>query len=783
MTTQRQMTSAPTWQTTSFGYSLTDKVTTVTDPVGRVTTRVFDGADRLQSVTDAQGRVIQYAYDALNRISMVTDPSSTISDTETYTDNGLKESTKDAKNNLTQYAYDGFDRPSVTTFADSTTVQFSSYDDNGNLLSAATRSGSAITMTYDALNRLSTKAPAGQGTVAYVYDLANRLLSVSKPTVAGDPSTGTFQRSYDTAGRFNQEQYPDGKTVTHILDSNGNRTRTTWPDGYYVTRAFDQLNRLTDVFLNGSGSSSLTYAYDQLSRRSSVAMGNGASTSYAFSLNNDLAALNQNFVGSSNSYSFSFNNVHQLVGVGMSDNTFVWHPSAAGTVSYGTADNVNKYPTVGAASLTYDGNKNLTSDGTWTYSFDTENHLLTAAAGAVSASYVYDPSGRQAQKTVGANKTRFIYDGLDLIATYDGAGVLQNRYVHGPGMDEPAIQVTAAGVLSFFHRDSQGSIVALTDNSGAVTNKYTYSPFGESAALSGTIFGYTGQRYDSETGLYYYKARYFSPTLGRFLQTDPIGYAGGDLNLYAYVGNDPMNFRDPLGLSAQDNSNSHYRPGNLLHGSATMNNAPAAPAPSGPEMISGRPNLDTGRFGGGYPGTSNTNTNNNNGGGGGLGNGGGGLGGPGGGSNTSYNSMLAAIARTRVALQAYIAAEAALASSQAIAATAAVSAALLTLQKALQEMGRRLIDANGPALGSPGGIEFHRLAAELIDQSLPYHAIEAEVIYGNVKLDAVVYNIHGDPIAIFDWKTGAHGYLTPGRIAEIRNNLPRGFQGIPILEL
>lgn len=618
VTTQRQMTNAPTWQTTSFGYSLTDKVTTVTDPVGRVTTWAFDGADRLQSVADAQGRVTQYAYDALNRISTVTDPSSTISDTETYTDNGLRESTKDAKNNLTQYAYDGFDRPSVTTFADSTTLQFSSYDDNGNLLTAATRSGSAITITYDALNRLSTKAPAGQGTVTYVYDLANRLLSVSKPTVVGDPSTGTFLRAYDTAGRFYQEQYPDGKTVTHILDSNGNRTRTTWPDGYYVTRAFDQLNRLTDVFLNGSGSSSLTYAYDQLSRRSSVTMGNGASTSYAFSLNNDLAALSQNFVGSSNSYSFSFNNVHQLLGVGMSDNTFVWHPSAAGTVSYGTADNVNKYPTVGAASFTYDGNKNLTSDGTWTYSYDTENHLLTAVAGAVSASYVYDPSGRQAQKTVGAVKTRFIYDGVDLIATYDAAGVLQNRYVYGPGMDEPAIQVTAGGVLSFFHRDFQGSIVALTNNSGVVTNKYTYSPFGESAALTGTIFGYTGQRYDAETGLYYYKARHYSPVLGRFLQTDPIGYAGGDLNLYAYVANDPINFRDPFGLSAQDSKNSHYQPGDVLKAGASLTE------------VRGQPNLDSGRFGGGYPGTSNTNTNNNNGGGGGLGNGGGGYSGPGG---------------------------------------------------------------------------------------------------------------------------------------------------------
>ena len=90
-------------------------------------------------------------------------------------------------------------------------------------------------------------------------------------------------------------------------------------------------------------------------------------------------------------------------------------------------------------------------------------------------------------------------------------------------------------------------MIAQSGNSGAVGNKYKYGPFGESATLTGTTIGYTGQRYDSETGLYHYKARYYLPAIGRFLQADPIGYSAG-MNLYAYVGNDPMDHTDPLGL-------------------------------------------------------------------------------------------------------------------------------------------------------------------------------------------------------------------------------------------
>lgn len=546
---QKQVTSEPAWQSVSFTYSVTDKKLTATDPVGKVSTWTFDGADRLQTLTDAQSRQHQYAYDAINRLYTVTDPTSTVCDTRTYTTNGFLHQRTDARSKTTTWSYDGFDRMNKRTFADSSFEQNSSYDANGNVLTYVTRSGNTISMTWDVLNRLSTRAPQGQATVTNTFDLSGRLTKVSKPVVSGDPSTGDFEFFFDTAGRFYREQYADGKQVTHILDSNGNRTRTTWPDGYYITRDVDQLNRVTDIKLNGSGSSAAHLDYDQLSRRVKLTCSNGTNVCYSWAPNNDLAALVQNFASSSVNLNMGYNHVSQLVNNNPSNGSYGWHPSGGSTVAYGTADNANKYTTVGGVSYSYDGNMNLTGDGVWTFGYNTENQLTSASKTGVSASYLYDPIGRQAQKTVGSTKTRFIYDGSILIADYDTSGNLVNRYVHG-GVDEALIQITASGTISFFHHDNQNSVIATSDNSGVVTNQYAYSPWGESPSLSGTSFGYTGQRYDTETGLHYFKARYLSASIGRFLQSDPIGYAAG-LHLFAYVNNDPLNNSDSSGLVHQ----------------------------------------------------------------------------------------------------------------------------------------------------------------------------------------------------------------------------------------
>ncbi|MBX9723221.1 MAG: RHS repeat-associated core domain-containing protein, partial [Candidatus Obscuribacterales bacterium] len=167
----------------------------------------------------------------------------------------------------------------------------------------------------------------------------------------------------------------------------------------------------------------------------------------------------------------------------------------------------------------------------------------------VTVNFVYDPFHRNIRKDDGTNKTRYIYSGDHIVAEYnDTSGALINRYVYGFEADDPIIQVTAAGVVTYNSQDHIGSIIARTDSSGNALSKYKYSPFGESptGSLSGTIFGFTGQRFDSEIGLYHFKARYYDPVTGRFLQPDSIGYGAG-LNLYRYAKNSPLILRDPTG--------------------------------------------------------------------------------------------------------------------------------------------------------------------------------------------------------------------------------------------
>lgn len=543
--------SATTWQTINATYTVDSLLATIADPSSHVTELTYNSLRKLWKREDAEGRVTTFAYDQLGRLSTITDPSNSVAETRTYTNNGLLATIADARGKVTEFQYDAFDRLLKRTFEDDTFEQFVR-DANGNVLTKTTRMGDDIDFVYDGLNRVRSKSPDGMPTVSFEYDLANRVISISTPSVQNDPSSGEIEFVYDSGGRRISEEYPDGKTVSVELDSNNNVTKLIYPDGYYVSRTFDKLNRLTEVKLNGASTAALAFAHDALGRRISLTYENGTSTTYAYQLDDMLTSLTQTFDSAAVAFTYGYNAAHEVVSQGVSDAAYMRHPGSGGTVGYATANDINQYPSVAGVTYSYNDNGCLTSDGVWTFGYDTENRLTAAAKSGTSAAYLYDPLGRQVQKSVNGVKTRFVYGGSQHLVDYDGSGNLLARYVYGEGLDEPLLVVDDnEAVVAYLHHDRLGSIIAVTDSQGDVTSSNKYMPWGE-GTVSGSTFGFTGQRYDVETGLYYFKNRYYSPTLGRFLQPDPLLYQD-TLNTYVYGRNNPLSLADPYGLSADVN--------------------------------------------------------------------------------------------------------------------------------------------------------------------------------------------------------------------------------------
>jgi RHS repeat-associated protein len=179
------------------------------------------------------------------------------------------------------------------------------------------------------------------------------------------------------------------------------------------------------------------------------------------------------------------------------------------------------------------------------------------------ASYAYDYLGRRISRTIygSPNVTiRYAYDGAQIIAEYDGSGTLRRKFVYGPGLDEPIclIDVANGNAAYYYHLDGLGSVVALSNVNNVLVERYAYDVFGRptirdpnGVVLAASAFGnpylFTGRAYDGESGLYYYRARYYDYATGRFLQPDPIGYGDG-INWYLYCGNNPVALTDPWGL-------------------------------------------------------------------------------------------------------------------------------------------------------------------------------------------------------------------------------------------
>jgi RHS repeat-associated protein len=524
--------------TVRFEYAGSTNVA-VTNPLGFTKRRVVDGVGRTRLVIDALGRMEGSEYDALNQPKRLTDPLSGVTQFE-YDANGNLSTVTDARNGQTIYTYDSMNR--ISTRTDPLTLaERYAYDLAGNMIQFIDRRGQITNYSYDCLSRLHQVIYVDGQTVTYTYDGGNRLRQVQ------DSINGTTTLDYDGLDRLTSETTqrpsdPTAHTVTYGYDD-GNRRRTLQVDAQpIVNYDYDDANRLTTIT---QGTSIVTFEYDAANRRTAIVLPNGVRVEYdpdaASQVQSMTYKLGQTVLGT---LTYTYDAVGHRTSVGGSWARTVL-PSAVSTTTYDAGNRLRQW---GASVLTYDENGNLLTDGVRTYDWDTQNRL-SAIGGATAASFSYDQFGRRVSKTVGVTKTDFLYDGVGAVQELVGGSQTANMLL-GPRIDEVLSRTDAGGARTIV-ADAVGSALALLDSLGAVQTQYTYGPFGATIAsgmISENPAQYTGRENDG-AGLYFYRARYYDPKVGRFISEDPIGFLGGN-NFYMYVENDPANKTDPGGLAS-----------------------------------------------------------------------------------------------------------------------------------------------------------------------------------------------------------------------------------------
>ena len=583
----------PDGNATSYIYDGNNNLWKITDPLNNITTNTYDtGLFRLTKVTDPLTHYINYAYtDSAHPYSVTqrtTNPSSALS-INTYTayggPKGLVSSTIDKRNATTSLNYtlsgtwiSGIssttgshpavqktldqvgrmtqlvdqrgstyklvynNRDLVTTATDPFNKTTSSYyRADGKLDHTVDRNGNTTTYGYTPSGKVQSVAYPGSLNVGFTYDLDDKLTNMTD-------STGSSTYGYDGYNRLNSIKDAQGSTVGYSFDAASNLKTLTYPDGKTVSYTYDALNRIQNVTINWlSGTPMATYFYDNAGRLSGITQFNGTIVTPGYDNSNRLTSLNNYANGSIvTGYAYTLDNNGNRTTINA---TGALPPAnVAQNISYTYSSTGNRLTNLGSTALVYDNNGQLQTEGSTTYTFDGA-HRLTANG---TSSYSYDGVGHRLNATRAGITKKYVYDASgDLLAEEDSNGNILKYFIYGKGL--LAWYDAGAKALYCYHFDGNGNTVAVTDINQKVVNKYSYSPYGAVEGrfeLNPQPFTYVGQLgiFDEGNGLYYMRARYFDANAKRFLSEDPSGFDGGDVNLYAYVRNNPINWTDPCGL-------------------------------------------------------------------------------------------------------------------------------------------------------------------------------------------------------------------------------------------
>jgi RHS repeat-associated protein len=596
----------------TYSYDALNRTVKETDALGNTTSTLYDPVGNVLSQTDANGNTTSYTYDALNRQISVVDPllQTTIT---AYDPVGNPLSLTDDDGHTTTYTYDALNRRVSETYPDAPPrTLYYTYDPVGNVILETNQNGRVTTYTYDGLNLQTSQQDQSSGlTNNLTYDVSGRVIAAQRGgwvvTYTYDADgrvTNTTQNGlvtsyvYDVPGHTRTVTYPSGRTITQTYDDRGRllTVQNGMANPPIATYTYDAADRvLSRAYGNGVLA---TYTYDADGRVISLQHTLGATLiagfNYAYdSDGNKLYEQKPDNPGYSETYTYDAldrltnYDVGTLSGVVIPLPTLqkAWTLDGVGNwlgfISNGvpqtrTYSTDNELTGINAQTLIYDGDGDLLQDPAYDYYYDQEDRLTNVVRlsdSALVAQYFYDALGRRVMKITnpnGAPATNvYYYDGNQIIEERDGANNVVATYTYGRCMDE-LLTMDRGGQTYYYHQNALRSPLALTGSTGNPVERYTYDVYGHVTVLDGSYnplplnswgtphsaagspWLFTGRQLDEETGLYFYRPRYYDPGKGQFIQRNALEMLDG-ASLYCYAESNPTSLMDTDGASVEIN--------------------------------------------------------------------------------------------------------------------------------------------------------------------------------------------------------------------------------------